>query len=71
MAAVCKSTSPGPLAADFVRSRRARRLQTRSGQPDFDRHLFPSEIGEALSMLDRTVAETVEKAELGGSTSGQ
>jgi integrase len=35
------------------------------------RHLFPSEVREAVSMLDRMVAETSESAELGGSTSGQ
>lgn len=35
------------------------------------RHLFPSEVREAVSMLDRMVAETAGKAEPGGSTSGQ
>lgn len=35
------------------------------------RHLFPSEVREAVSMLDRMVAGTTENAELGGSTSGQ
>jgi integrase len=35
------------------------------------RHLFPSEVREAVSMLDRMVAETAANAELGGSTSGQ
>lgn len=35
------------------------------------RHLFPSEIREAVSMLDRMVAETAANAEAGGSTSGQ
>lgn len=35
------------------------------------RHLFPSEVREAVSMLDRMVAETAENVEAGGSTSGQ
>lgn len=35
------------------------------------RHLFPSEVREAVSMLDRMVAETAANAEAGGSTSGQ
>jgi integrase len=35
------------------------------------RHLFPSEVREAVSMLDRMVAGTTENAEVGGSTSGQ
>lgn len=35
------------------------------------RHLFPSEVREAVSMLDRMVAETAANAETGGSTSGQ
>lgn len=35
------------------------------------RHLFPSEVREAVSMLDRMVAGTAENAEHGGSTSGQ
>lgn len=35
------------------------------------RHLFPSEVREAVSMLDRMVAGMTENAELGGSTSGQ
>jgi integrase len=35
------------------------------------RHLFPSEVREAVSMLDRMVAGTAENAEPGGSTSGQ
>jgi integrase len=35
------------------------------------RHLFPSEVREAVSMLDRMLAETTVNAELGGSTSGQ
>ena len=35
------------------------------------RHLFPSEVREAVSMLDRMVAGAGENAELGGSTSGQ
>lgn len=34
------------------------------------RHLFPSEVREAVSMLDRMVAETAANAEPGGSTSG-
>lgn len=35
------------------------------------RHLFPSEVREAVSMLDRMVAETAATAGAGGSTSGQ
>jgi integrase len=35
------------------------------------RHLFPSEVREAVSLLDRMVAETAVNSELGGSTSGQ
>jgi integrase len=35
------------------------------------RHLFPSEVREAVSMLDQMVAETAVNAELGGSPSGQ
>jgi integrase len=35
------------------------------------RHLFPSEVREAVAMLDRMVAETTVNAEAGGSTSGQ
>ena len=35
------------------------------------RHLFPTEVREAVSMLDRMVAGTPENAETGGSTSGQ
>lgn len=35
------------------------------------RHLFPSEVREAVAMLDRMVAETSANAEAGGSTSGQ
>jgi integrase len=35
------------------------------------RHLFPSEVREAVSMLDRMVAKTPGNAEAGGSTSGQ
>jgi integrase len=35
------------------------------------RHLFPTEVREAVSMLDRMVAETVGNTETGGSTSGQ
>ena len=35
------------------------------------RHLFPSEVREAVSMLDRMVAATAGNAEAGGSTSGQ
>ena len=35
------------------------------------RHLFPSEVREAVSMLDRMVAETAANAEAGGSASGQ
>lgn len=35
------------------------------------RHLFPSEVREAVSMLDRMVAETAGNAEAGGSASGQ
>lgn len=35
------------------------------------RHLFPSEVREAVSMLDRMVAERAEIAEIRGSTSGQ
>ncbi|MGH3029866.1 MAG: tyrosine-type recombinase/integrase [Gaiellaceae bacterium] len=35
------------------------------------RHLFPSEVREAVSMLDRMVAETAKNVELGGSTSGR
>jgi hypothetical protein len=34
------------------------------------RHLFPSEVREAVSMLDRMVAETAENREAEGSTSG-
>jgi integrase len=34
------------------------------------RHLFPSEMREAVSMLDRMVAKTAGNAETGGSTSG-
>jgi hypothetical protein len=30
------------------------------------RHLFPSEVREAVSMLDRMVSGTTENAELGG-----
>jgi len=35
------------------------------------RHLFPSEVREAVAMLDRMVAETGANAGAGGSTSGQ
>ena len=35
------------------------------------RHLFPSEVREAVSMLDQMVAETAGNAELGGTPSGQ
>jgi len=35
------------------------------------RHLFPTEVREAVSMLDRMVAGTPTNAETGGSTSGQ
>jgi len=35
------------------------------------RHLFPTEVREAVSMLDRTVAGTAGNAEAAGSTSGQ
>lgn len=35
------------------------------------RHLFPSEVREAVSLLDRMVAETAANAEAGGSASGQ
>jgi integrase len=35
------------------------------------RHLFPSEVREAVSLLDRMVTETSTNAEAGGSTSGQ
>ena len=35
------------------------------------RHLFPSEVREAVSMLDGMVAETAGNAEAGGSPSGQ
>lgn len=35
------------------------------------RHLFPSEVREAVSMLDQMVAETAGNAETGGSPSGQ
>ena len=35
------------------------------------RHLFPTEVREAVSMLDRMVAGTATNAEAGGSTSGQ
>jgi len=35
------------------------------------RHLFPTEVREAVSMLDRMVAETATCGEAGGSTSGQ
>ena len=35
------------------------------------RHLFPSEVSEAVSMLDRMVAETAANADAGGSASGQ
>ena len=35
------------------------------------RHLFPSEVREAVSMLDRMVAETTQNAGTGGPTSGQ
>jgi integrase len=35
------------------------------------RHLFPSEVREAVSMLDRMLTETTANAEAGGSTSGQ
>jgi integrase len=35
------------------------------------RHLFPTEVREAVSMLDRMVAGTTGNAEAGGSTSGQ
>jgi integrase len=35
------------------------------------RHLFPSEVREAVSLLDRMVTETPTNAEAGGSTSGQ
>ena len=35
------------------------------------RHLFPTEVREAVSMLDRMVAGTAGNAETGGSTSGQ
>jgi integrase len=35
------------------------------------RHLFPTEVREAVSMLDRMVAGTAGNAEAGGSTSGQ
>jgi integrase len=35
------------------------------------RHLFPTEVREAVSMLDRMVAGTPGNAEAGGSTSGQ
>jgi integrase len=34
------------------------------------RHLFPSEVREAVSMLDRMVTETGPHAGAGGSTSG-
>ena len=35
------------------------------------RHLFPTEVREAVSMLDRMVAKTAGIAEAEGSTSGQ
>ncbi len=35
------------------------------------RHLFPSEVREAVSMLDQMVVETAANAEAGGSASGQ
>jgi integrase len=35
------------------------------------RHLFPSEVREAVSMLDRMIAGTTGNAEAGGSPSGQ
>ncbi|HET8527266.1 MAG TPA: tyrosine-type recombinase/integrase, partial [Gaiellaceae bacterium] len=35
------------------------------------RHLFPTEVREAVSMLDRMVAGTPTNAGTGGSTSGQ
>jgi len=35
------------------------------------RHLFPSEVREAVSMLDRMVAKRPGNAEAGGSPSGQ
>jgi len=35
------------------------------------RHLFPTEVREAVSMLDRMVAGTADNADAGGSTSGQ
>lgn len=35
------------------------------------RHLFPSEVREAVSMLDRMIAGATANAEAGGSTSGQ
>jgi len=35
------------------------------------RHLFPSEVREAVSMLDHMVAKTSENAEAGGPSSGQ
>ena len=35
------------------------------------RHLFPTEVREAVSMLDRMVAGTTPNADAGGSTSGQ
>ena len=35
------------------------------------RHLFPSEVREAVSMLDRMVTETAANADAGGSASGQ
>jgi hypothetical protein len=35
------------------------------------RHLFPSEVREAVSLLDRMVAETPTNADAGCSTSGQ
>ena len=35
------------------------------------RHLFPTEVREAVSMLDRMVAGTTTKNEAGGSKSGQ
>ena len=35
------------------------------------RHLFPTEVREAVSMLDRMVAGSSGNAETGGSTGGQ
>jgi integrase len=35
------------------------------------RHLFPTEVREAVSMLDQMLAETAGNADAGGSTSGQ